>query len=262
MDLGARLRKERLAKGLSQRQLCGDVITRNMLSQIENGTAKPSMDTLVYLAARLEKPVGYFLEGQMEMSANQQVIMQAREAFSAGQWEQLGQILPRYQGPEEVWEPEYWLLRGLWLLHQAESAIREERRQYARALLAEAEQAEKRTVYGPDVLLRRRVLLLAEMDPDAPLPPEEDSLLLRARRALAAGKLSQCEALLEECGEKSRRWWQLYGEEALGQGQYKKAAQAFHRVETPELYGRLEECYRQMEDYQRAYEYACKQREK
>ena len=46
MDLGRRLKQARLDAGLSQRQLCGTEITRNMLSQIENGNARPSMDTL------------------------------------------------------------------------------------------------------------------------------------------------------------------------------------------------------------------------
>ena len=63
MELGEKLRQTRLELGLSQRQVCGDTITRNMLSRIENGQAKPSMKTLQYLASVLQKPVGYFLGG-------------------------------------------------------------------------------------------------------------------------------------------------------------------------------------------------------
>ena len=37
MTIGQRLKQARLEAGLSQRQLCGDTITRNMLSLIENG---------------------------------------------------------------------------------------------------------------------------------------------------------------------------------------------------------------------------------
>ena len=70
MTLGEKLKQARLEAGLSQRQLCGDVITRNMLSQIENGSARPSMDTLKYLASRLGKPVSYFLEEEAEVPAN------------------------------------------------------------------------------------------------------------------------------------------------------------------------------------------------
>ena len=64
MELGAKIKQARLDAGLSQRQLCGDTITRNMLSLIESGRAKPSMDTLRYLAEQLGKPMGYFLEEQ------------------------------------------------------------------------------------------------------------------------------------------------------------------------------------------------------
>lgn len=260
MDLGARLRQERLAKGLSQRQLCGDVITRNMLSQIENGTARPSMDTLLYLAAKLEKPVGYFLEGQIEESTAERILRQARAALEARQWEQLGALLEQYQVPHALYDTEFWLLKEFWLLHRAETALREERRQYGLELLSEAEKAEKQTVYG-SALSRRRMLLQAKVDPQAPLPPVDDHLLLRAQRALAEKNLCQCAALLESCEEKNDLWWQLYGELALGQGGYERAAQAFHKVERPALYGKLEECYRQLGNYQKAYEYACKQRE-
>ena len=60
MELGKRLRQARLEQGISQRQLCGEMITRKMQSQIENGSARPSMDTLRYLAQRLGRPVSYF----------------------------------------------------------------------------------------------------------------------------------------------------------------------------------------------------------
>ena len=60
MGLGEKLRLARQEAGLSQRALCGGEITRNMLSQIEHGTARPSMKTLQYLATRLGKPVSTF----------------------------------------------------------------------------------------------------------------------------------------------------------------------------------------------------------
>ena len=66
MELGEKILQARKSAGLSQRQLCGDVITRNMLSQIEHGTAKPSMDTLKYLASQLGKPISYFLEEDLD----------------------------------------------------------------------------------------------------------------------------------------------------------------------------------------------------
>ena len=81
MELAEKLKSARLEAGLSQRQLCGDVITRNMLSQIENGSAKPSMATLQYLAQRLGKSVSYFLEEQAVVSPNLDAMEKARHAY-------------------------------------------------------------------------------------------------------------------------------------------------------------------------------------
>ena len=79
MELGEKLKQARLEAGLSQRQLCGEEITRNMLSLIENGSAKPSMKTLQYLAARLGKPVSYLLEETAVLSPNQEIMASVRQ---------------------------------------------------------------------------------------------------------------------------------------------------------------------------------------
>ena len=47
-------------RGLSQRQVCGDQITRNQLSQLEHDRVGPSVETLRYLAGQLGRPVSYF----------------------------------------------------------------------------------------------------------------------------------------------------------------------------------------------------------
>lgn len=62
MTLGQKIRTLRKEKKMTQAQLCGDFMTRNMLSQIESDRAGPSVATLRYLAQRLEVPAGYLLE--------------------------------------------------------------------------------------------------------------------------------------------------------------------------------------------------------
>ena len=81
MDIGNKLRQARLDAGLSQRQLCGDQVTRNMLSLIESGKARPGMDTLSYFAKILGKPMSYFWEEEAVLSPNQQVMEQAEKAL-------------------------------------------------------------------------------------------------------------------------------------------------------------------------------------
>lgn len=61
--LGRRIREARLAKRLTQSEVVGDFITRNMLSQIESGTATPSMKTLEYLSRVLSIPMSQLVPG-------------------------------------------------------------------------------------------------------------------------------------------------------------------------------------------------------
>ncbi|MEE1357931.1 MAG: helix-turn-helix transcriptional regulator [Clostridia bacterium] len=59
-EIGEKIRKLRKSKGLTQAQLAGNAITRNMLSLIENGSASPSIQTLEYLSDRLGVSAAYF----------------------------------------------------------------------------------------------------------------------------------------------------------------------------------------------------------
>lgn len=66
MELGEKIKSIRMSKKMTQNELAGDQITRNMLSLIENGSALPSLQTVVYLAERLEVPVGLLLAKESE----------------------------------------------------------------------------------------------------------------------------------------------------------------------------------------------------
>ena len=61
MTLGEKIKQARLARGMTQSELCDGGITRNMLSQIENGSALPSLETLEFISRRLDIPTGYLL---------------------------------------------------------------------------------------------------------------------------------------------------------------------------------------------------------
>ena len=103
MTLGEKIRQARLETGLSQRQLCGNEVTRNMLSQIENGSARPSMERLAYFAARLGKPVSYFLEEDAVILPDLSPLEQAREALEAGKDAYALEILEQMEVPEQPW---------------------------------------------------------------------------------------------------------------------------------------------------------------
>ncbi len=64
--LGERIRELRTRLGITQKELAGNKITRNMLSLIESGNASPSVATLLYIADRLGTSAGYFFTSTEE----------------------------------------------------------------------------------------------------------------------------------------------------------------------------------------------------
>ncbi len=250
MELGEKLKQARLDAGLSQRQLCGEEITRNMLSQIENGSAHPSMKTLQYLASRLGRPMSYFMEDEDPMAS-------VRDAYRHGRYEEVLDTAPG--GDEGV------LLQILSILELAEQAYRDGKKPYAVALLERAELLEAGTVYCPEELARRRVLLMARLLPERTekllqsLPEEE--LLLRAQ-GLAEKNPQACCAILDSLqNQQDSRWISLRGRAAFAAGDYAGAKVYLSQNEEENLQ-LLEECCIQLEDYKGAYTYALKRRGK
>lgn len=264
MELGEKLRQARLKARLSQRQLCADVITRNMLSQIESGKARPSMKTLQYLAGRLGKPVSYFLEETAVVSPNQEVMASARRLYDAGDCAGAVLALADYQAPDEVYDREARLLRNLANLTLAGQALAEGRGPYASALL---EKVDCQTAYCAEALRRQKLLLLGKLPGHSvcsQLPSLDEELLLRAREALNDADARRAEALLEAAEDHTGAQWNLLrGAVSMSLKDYASAAGYLHRAEAvhpAETARLLELCYRELGDYKQAYEYACKQR--
>ena len=157
MEFGEKLKQARLEAGLSQRQLCGDVITRNMLSQIESGKARPSMATLQYLAGKLGKPVGYFLEEDIVLSPNIALMEQARKAYGTKNYAQVLQLLQDYSQPDALFDQEYGYLMALAALELAAVAMERGDALQAVPLL---EQLHRGSIYYREDMERRRKNLL------------------------------------------------------------------------------------------------------
>ena len=66
MHIGEKIKELRISKCITQSQLAGNFITRNMLSRIENGVALPSIPTILYIAEKLKVSPGYLLAQENE----------------------------------------------------------------------------------------------------------------------------------------------------------------------------------------------------
>lgn len=264
MELGQKIKQARLELGLSQRALCGDTITRNMLSQIENGTARPSMDTLRTLAQRLGKPMGYFLE-EVSASANQPLMEQARSAFAAGEFSVVLELMSQYIAPDPVFNQEAGLLRMLCRMELAEQAIAQGRQVYALQLLEQVQSDS--SVYFESALRRRFLLDLAQAKQgrEVALPIDDRELLLRAKAALDAGAPERAGQYLDAAEDTASPGWSyLRGLAYMGQKAYEPAKACLQRSQDayagPAVEA-LEICCRELGDFEGAYRYACLGRE-
>ena len=263
MELGQLIKEARLEKGLSQRELCGTAITRNMLSLIENGSARPSMGTLKYLAEALGKPIGYFLD-ETVTSPNQALILEARELPP----DQAMLVLRDYQGPDSVFDPEFHMINALGFMELARQALAEDRLPLAAQLLEQAGRSgELSHYYTPELDLRRLALChrakastpadltyhMADIDP---------ALVLKAHAALEAEQYDRSGALLDAVEKRDGFWYFLRGEVYLAKKEYAPAAEHFLQAEEwggQRVCSRLEECYRELGDFEKAYYYIRKQ---
>lgn len=66
VELGKTIKEARIAKKMTQSEVVGDFITRNMLSQIESGHATPSIKTLEYLSGVLGIPFHQLVASEKE----------------------------------------------------------------------------------------------------------------------------------------------------------------------------------------------------
>lgn len=280
MDLGEKIRRVRLEKGLTQRQLAGDRITRNMLSQIENGQASPSVKTLEYLAETLGVSVGWLLaeeDGTRLYAARKKLregdylgAMQAAKAVSAAGEE--AHLLYAYAAAGEA--------------RVAYAAGDFER---MRPLAEQAMQHNEKTVYRSDALEREMLWLCATCSVLDNL--NDDALAQFRKRYDAAGWEARNHLLLarhhlrtQNLQAAEREIWTitvlpdeerppyllLRGLLCLAQEKYSSAVSFLRQAEDlckenkhllREICTGLETGYKALENYKMAYEYAAKLRD-
>lgn len=110
VELGKRIKEARLARKMTQSDVVGDFITRNMLSQIESGTANPSVKTLTYLAKVLQLPVNYLFPDELEtydtseeaVNADFEALIKMKNAFKREEYLQAAELAAEFTGKENV----------------------------------------------------------------------------------------------------------------------------------------------------------------
>ena len=73
MTIGKKIKKIRIERGMTQKELAGDKITRNMLSLIESDKASASIETAKYIANRLSIPFQYLMTDEDDLFTFQKI---------------------------------------------------------------------------------------------------------------------------------------------------------------------------------------------
>ncbi len=103
-NLGSKIKAIRNELGMTQKELSEGIVTRNMLSRIENGEALPSLQTVSAIAERLSVPVGYLIDDRDDGTKlrNERLLSMIKKEYSLGNYELCLQYLSGLEHyPEE-----------------------------------------------------------------------------------------------------------------------------------------------------------------
>ena len=283
MTLGQKLKQTRLARGMTQSQVVGDRITRNMLSQIENDLASPSVGTLEYLASVLNVRLSWLLADEQEEA-------------EAGRTQRLRELLKRGEyaacldlAPEHTPDDEQALALAMAAAQCAQRALEAERFDTARHLARQGLLWNSGSVYeSAELTLHLRDILARCAQRTG--PGQEEAAFTEYRNAYAAqsarvryhlamaryqlecGKTAAAEAELQAVPappEENRAEYRiLQARLAAATGRYAEAMPALRRAEASgplpkllerELLQTMELAARELQDYKTAYECAARQ---
>jgi transcriptional regulator with XRE-family HTH domain len=284
MNIGERIRELRISKLMTQADLAGDHITRNMLSCIENGSANPSLSTIIYIAGRLGVPAGFLLAEQGDEMAYRKMsnLSNIKKAYTTGDVQSCRSLcLSGCPEPDdeislllancdaEIAAEEFWSGRL-----RSSCRFFDEALSYAEKTIysTDAIEAEIR-VYFHFMERISHTLYSDLLDEGKVLSVKSNSMIsryLHALDSLDSGDVTVAEALinqLAQTGENSFFEAHLQSKLLIANKNYKQAYKALQQLlqdsSTPlnkiELYtvlGDLEICCREDEDYKNAYRFA------
>ena len=285
MTLGQRIRQARIDRGLTQKQLVGDHITRNMLSKIENDSATPSVRTLEYIASRLSLPAGYFMAGaSYSDGTSPDGLDEMRAAYRSGDY--TGCIRLLEQNKHAATSDEGYLLHARAALAAARQELAAGSTAAAKEHADMADYYNRQSMYYSAETDAEMSLILAECALELDISEFEENAkeyeraisgisftdrysLARAEYLLKTGETELAGQLLERISPDESlqaRHLFLMGEYLSAAGRRQAAIEKYTAAEQtgdalllPRIYRRLEDCYREQDDYKMAYIYASKQ---
>lgn len=289
MTLGEKIKAARLERHMTQKDVVGDYITRNMLSKIENGSATPSVKTLEYLANSLGLPAGYFMSESLGDELTPGSLSSARQHFRDGEFEGCIRVLEEMD-LDGGYRDEAMLLLARAKVSLSKRAMVDGRYEEAIRLAREAVVHNDETIYQSAAFRTEALLLVArctmELGGDFEQAIDEYQAayqdqglgefyrLTMAEYYISQGELDRAKQEMDSIVRLSEAtkpaYLMLQGQMEIKDSQFAEAAKQLEKAEQlarttgsnyfmSSLYAMLEQCYREMEDFKKAYHYASMQ---
>lgn len=272
MSIGSKIKELRRAKHLTQSDLVGGEITRNMLSRIESDKASPSLGTLLYLADRLSVSPAYLIEEGRTLLDEKKAsaLPRIKEAYARGNFKEAIRLYERdlgeYDDEIALLIAEASMRYALELMHKGRmlSAEREAERAETmcgatvystahiraplatlRAILRNVQTPRYEAARIPFAELKEEALLedlycyIAEDSTEHRYFDEILRLHAQAKRLITSGRYADAITALE----------------AL---EARKAERDFSVFVLFRIYGDLESCHKELRNYEAAYRYSAK----
>ena len=287
MTLGQKVRQARIERGLTQKQLVGEHITRNMLSKIENDSATPSMRTLEFLAKRLGLSTSYFMSDfSLSDGTSPDGLDNMRLAYKQGRFQDCIDLLEEAKTAGST--DEGYLLRALASLGVAKNALAVGDINTAKEYADAADYYNKQGLYYDVKIDAEMSLILAECSLILDISEFEQNandyekavknmsyanryILAKAEYLIRTGETELAKKLLDRIEtvepELQGKLKYVQGLYLLNTGSPQQAIDTLKQaeedstgdLETRQIYKSLEKCCLELEDYKGAYYYASKQ---
>ena len=272
MTIGEKVRARRKALGLTQKEVAGSAVTRNMICNIEKGIVSPSVATLYALAEALSVPVDYLVSEESDLTVFlvREALPRLRHAYRSHRYSDCVTICRRL--PESAIRDEVALLLASAQLGLAERALKQGNLSLIPHMVSEVEYAAAKTVLPTEHLLARAELFRAiAVNPRS--PKWEIGTDRYCRLANEAVGLERFRYLSEGAeppiyDENLRQ--HVEARELLGAGRYREALALLIGIEERKssgeigsyllfrIYTDMETCYRELGDFENAYRYSTK----
>lgn len=272
MTVGEKIRRRRKELGLTQREVAGEKMTRNLICRIERGDCLPSLDTLRSIANALSVPVAYLVSERDDFAefAINEALPAMRAAYASGRYADCMTLVGRI--PPEGIADEVAYLAAAASLGLAERSMREGNLKKIPEYVEDVRSFAEKTVLPTDWMFARAELCRAiAKSPESPRwEVRREEYLARAEKAI--GYNSYLYLTDEEGISCNREAIKLHREarSLVTSRRYREALTVLlaleERKSTGELdpyflyrvYSDTETCYRELGDFEMAYRYSTK----